>query len=137
MTSHCRELGRRLQRQQFRYLWPIERQVPARTDPDFEHAAFGRADHPLAIRPKLLVPHREIANLRQDDVVVEAHGPFPPAGILSLSDGTTDGWCSRISTSRQRSLRRALFISFNRRRRALVFLRVLRNRHGGPALFGM
>src|SRR5207302_5871838 len=73
MTSHCRELRRRLQRQQFRYLWPIEWQVPARTDPDLEHAAFGRADHPLAIRPKLLVAHREIAEPRQDEVTIKGH----------------------------------------------------------------
>src|SRR5206468_295511 len=43
-----------------------------------------RADHALAIGPKLFVAHREIANLRKDNVVVESHGSFPSGALVTF-----------------------------------------------------
>lgn len=45
----------------------IERQVKPRADPNLEHPAFRRADHPLAIRSQPLVTHREITKPLQYD----------------------------------------------------------------------
>src|SRR5881392_1820192 len=85
MTRRRNQLRGRLQRQHLLHWRAIEGQVPARTDPDLEHAAFRRADHPLAIGPKLSVAHREIANPRKDNVVVEAHGSFPSDATCHFS----------------------------------------------------
>ena len=62
------------QRQEFSDGGGVEGQVQAGADADLQHAALGGAGDPAAVGDEPVVPHREVAQARQDEVFVEAHG---------------------------------------------------------------
>jgi hypothetical protein len=56
------------------YLWTVERQVQTGADANLQYAASRRRQRSFAIRQEFTAAHRKIDDMRQNAVVVEAHG---------------------------------------------------------------
>src|SRR5262249_52096942 len=89
LLRHSDEARRPLQAREFARLWTIERDVNARSNADFEHAALRGRDHALPIGQELAIAHREVDEMGYDPILIEAHAA-PPCiwPVLTNARGT-------------------------------------------------
>src|SRR6266700_181977 len=69
---------RRLKPQELVDPWRVEWKIETRAHADLQYAALGCGHHSLAIWYELAVSHRQIDEMRQYAIRVEAHGLLPP-----------------------------------------------------------
>src|SRR6266700_8360089 len=77
----------------------VERKIETRAHADLQYAALGGGHHSLAIWHETAVSHRQIDEIRQNAIRVEAHGLLPSA---SAAAATIDAMVASIQMASQR-----------------------------------